>query len=167
MPRIIRSLSLVGILLAGPAAAADPTDFSPLSFGMAMEGACASYGLADGIWAACVDLDGNGAEDVVTIDTIRCSDAGCPFEIFLHGGEDRWDAAGSFVSTRDPLWETGEIDGHRDIVAFEHLTDDCPDCSPHFPVRYAFGSGTYNRQGILASAVTVDPAFSGQGTGDE
>ncbi|EGB15899.1 hypothetical protein DND132_2696 [Pseudodesulfovibrio mercurii] len=109
---------------------------------------------------AAVDLNGDRSEDMVAVQKGFCSNHACTFHFLVHEPSGEWREAAAVESWAIPCVLDGAGATMRDLVIFDHLTDDCLSCSPPKPVRLAWRQ----RAGAAGGYAAIGPVPKDEAT---
>ena len=106
-----------------------------------------------------VALDGK-TNALLALTRSACSNHACSIEVLVNQN-DTWKHIASFETWAPPYVLDQSTNGLRDLVVFDHVTDDCMACSPPQPVRMSWDpeaelsdteKGNYVSAGTVAKA---------------
>jgi hypothetical protein len=104
-----------------------------------------------------VNLRGKGDVDLVAVQNALCSNHACPFYFLIMDSNDKWRSVANIESWALPYVVNSSGNSMRDIIIFDHLTDDCAACSPPQPVRMTWLATPDREHGHYVSAGALTP----------
>ncbi|TAT70085.1 hypothetical protein [Rhizobium ruizarguesonis] len=108
--------------------------------------------MAPGLKIGSVDLDNDGDDDLIVMQSRECSNHACNYHFLIQDAPSFWSAVPYVESYAVPyVDDEGESEvGMRDVVIFDHVTDDCEACSKPMAVRLTWDGTKYETSGIVA-----------------
>ncbi|MDX0953904.1 hypothetical protein GOE09_19970 [Sinorhizobium medicae] len=99
-----------------------------------------------------VDLDNDGDDDLIAMQMAFCSNHDCDYYFVIRDDPPYWTAVTSLTSWAVPyLADPGDDGDMRDVIVFDHVTDDCMACTPPKAVRWTWNGNEYEQVGIVSN----------------